>query len=193
MSHLTLVYSATPAALLARAAAPAARPARRETAEEGFSSKDLIALTCWTQRSDAHGYRYQALDPISGEAWPALPDAFSTLATQAAAEAGFADFKPDACLINTYAPGTKMGLHQDRDEHDFAQPIVSVSLGLPAVFLFGGPKRTDKPRRLRLIDGDVVVWGGHARLAFHGVAPLADGLHGVWGQRRVNLTFRCAA
>ena len=143
--------------------------------------------------SDVHGYRYLPRDPTSGEPWPPMPDAWRTLAAQAAAQAGYADFKPDACLINAYAPGTKMGLHQDRDEHDFAQPIVSVSLGLPAVFLFGGLKRTDKPRRLRLIDGDVVVWGGPARLALHGVAPLVDGVHCVWGQRRVNLTFRCAA
>ena len=115
------------------------------------------------------------------------------MAGRAAAQAGYADFQPDACLINAYAPGSKMSLHQDRDEQDFAQPIVSVSLGLPAVFLFGGLKRTAKPQRLPLIHGDVVVWGGPARLAFHGVAPLADGLHCVWGRRRVNLTFRCAA
>ena len=142
--------------------------------------------------SDRHGYRYLPRDPTSGEPWPSMPDDWRTLATQAAAEAGFADFKPDACLINTYAPGTKMGLHQDRDEHDFAQPIVSVSLGLPAVFLFGGLKRTDKPRRLRLIDGDVVVWGGPARLAFHGVMTLADGEHAQLGRQRINLTFRRA-
>ena len=141
--------------------------------------------------SDLRGYRYLPRDPTSGESWPPMPDEWLALATQAAAQAGYADFKPDACLINTYRPGVKMGLHQDRDEQDFAQPIVSVSLGLPAVFLFGGLKRTDKPQRLRLIHGDVVVWGGPARLAFHGVAPLADGLHCVWGRRRVNLTFRC--
>ena len=143
--------------------------------------------------SDARGYRYLPRDPASGERWPLMPNAWQNLASQAAARAGYADFKPDACLINTYTPGAKMGLHQDRDEQDFAQPIVSVSLGLPAVFLFGSCKRNDKPQRLRLNDGDVVVWGGPARLAFHGVAPLADGWHCCWGRRRVNLTFRCAA
>ena len=143
--------------------------------------------------SDVHGYRYLPRDPTTGKPWASMPDGWRSLAAQAAAEAGYADFRPDTCLINTYAPNAKMGLHQDRDEHDFSQPIVSVSLGLPAVFLFGGLRRTDRPQRLRLIDGDVVVWGGPARLAFHGVASLADGLHCVWGQRRVNLTFRCAA
>ena len=142
--------------------------------------------------SDGRGYRYLLQDPGSGKRWPAMPDAWFCLANSAAAQAGYAYFKPDACLVNCYASGAKMGLHQDRDEWDFAQPIVSVSLGLPAVFLFGGLKRTDKPQRLRLSHGDVMVWGGSARLAFHGVAPLADGIHSVWGRRRVNLTFRRA-
>ena len=142
--------------------------------------------------SDGRGYRYLPQDPGSGKPWPAMPDAWFCLANSAAAQAGYANFKPDACLVNCYASGAKMGLHQDRDECDFAQPIVSVSLGLPAVFLFGGLKRTDKPQRLRLSHGDVMVWGGSARLAFHGVAPLADGIHSVWGRRRVNLTFRRA-
>jgi alkylated DNA repair protein (DNA oxidative demethylase) len=139
------------------------------------------------------GYNYVRCDPTSGKPWPVLPPDWLDLAVSAAAHAGYANFKPDACLVNQYLPGARMGLHQDRDEKDYAQPIVSVSLGLPAVFLFGGLKRTDKPQRLRLIHGDVVVWGGPARLAFHGVAPLADGTHPVWGRRRVNLTFRCAA
>jgi DNA oxidative demethylase len=142
--------------------------------------------------SDARGYRYAPCDPLSGKRWPAMPAEWIGLATQAAAQAGYANFKPDACLINTYAPGARMGLHQDRDERDFSQPIVSVSLGLSAVFLFGGLKRADKPQRIRLVHGDVVVWGGSARLAFHGVAPMADGVHAAWGRRRVNLTFRCA-
>ena len=142
--------------------------------------------------ASARGYSYLPRDPESGKPWPLMPVDWFDLANRAAAQAGYANFKPDACLINQYAPSAKMGLHQDRDEQDMTQPIVSVSLGLPAVFLFGGLKRTDKPQRLRLVHGDVVVWGGPMRLAFHGVAPLADGSHAAWGPRRVNLTFRCA-
>jgi alkylated DNA repair protein (DNA oxidative demethylase) len=142
--------------------------------------------------TDRSGYRYDAVDPDSGRPWPAMPPLFRQLAEQAASDAGFAGFAPDACLINRYQPGAKMSLHQDRDEQDFAAPIVSVSLGLPATFLFGGLKRTDKTQRHRLAHGDVVVWGGPARLAFHGVAPLADGEHGLLGRRRINLTFRRA-
>jgi alkylated DNA repair protein (DNA oxidative demethylase) len=140
--------------------------------------------------SDAHGYRYAACDPLSGRPWPAMPECFLELAGRAAAEAGFADFQPEACLINQYEPGAKLSLHQDRDEKDLSAPIVSLSLGLPAVFLFGGAERSQRPQRLRLVHGDVVVWGGPARLAFHGVAPLADGDHPLLGQRRINLTFR---
>jgi DNA oxidative demethylase len=142
--------------------------------------------------TDRSGYRYDGVDPQSGKPWPAMPPAFRKLAAQAAVEAGFAEFAPDACLVNRYAPGAKMSLHQDRDEHDFGAPIVSVSLGLPAIFLFGGLKRTDKTQRYRLQHGDIVVWGGPARLAFHGVAPLADGEHAVMGRQRINLTFRKA-
>ena len=143
--------------------------------------------------SDRSGYRYDALDPLSGQNWPAMPVCFMELATQAAAQAGFENFQPDACLINSYRPGAKLSVHQDRDEKDFSAPIVSVSLGLPAVFLFGTPRRSDRPQRCRLGHGDVVVWGGSARLAFHGVAPLAMGEHALLGQRRINLTFRRAA
>ena len=121
-----------------------------------------------------------------------MPPSFRALAAHAAAEAGFAGFAPDACLINRYEPGARMSLHQDRDESDFDAPIVSVSLGLPAIFLFGGLKRSDKPQRYRLEHGDVVVWGGPSRLFFHGVAPLADGEHPLLGRRRINLTFRKA-
>lgn len=142
--------------------------------------------------TDRRGYRYDGIDPESGEAWPAMPPMFRELAGSAASEAGFAGFAPDACLINRYEPGARMSLHQDRDEKDFSAPIVSVSLGLPAIFLFGGPKRSDKPQRYRLEHGDVVVWGGPSRLFFHGVAPLADGEHPVLGRRRINLTFRKA-
>ena len=142
--------------------------------------------------SDRSGYRYDPLDPLSGQAWPAMPACFVDLATRAAAQAGFDNFRPDACLINRYLPGTRLSLHQDRDETDFSAPIVSVSLGLPAVFLFGTPRRSDRPQRYRLSHGDVVVWGGPARLAFHGVLPLAGGEHALLGQRRINLTFRRA-
>ncbi len=142
--------------------------------------------------TDRTGYRYDADDPETGKPWPAMPAAFCRLAGQAAAQAGFFEFLPDACLINRYQPGARMSLHQDKDEDDFGAPIVSVSLGLPAIFLFGGLKRSDKPRRFRLQHGDVVVWGGPARLAFHGVAPLADGEHALIGRHRINLTFRKA-
>ena len=142
--------------------------------------------------TDRSGYRYDAADPESGKIWPAMPPVFRELAEAAAREAGFAGFAPDACLINRYEPGAKMSLHQDRDEQDYSAPIVSVSLGLPAVFLFGGMKRSDKPQRYRLAHGDVVVWGGPSRLFFHGVAPLADGEHALLGRQRINLTFRKA-
>jgi alkylated DNA repair protein (DNA oxidative demethylase) len=142
--------------------------------------------------TDRSGYRYDGVDPESGKPWPAMPSVFRELALQAAAEGGFDDFAPDACLINRYEPGARMSLHQDRDENDFGAPIVSVSLGLPAIFMFGGLKRSDKPRRFRLEHGDIAVWGGPSRLFFHGVAPLADGEHAVLGRQRVNLTFRKA-
>ena len=142
--------------------------------------------------TDRRGYRYDTNDPEAGKPWPAMPPSFRELADQAAAKAGFAKFCPDACLINRYAPGARMSLHQDKDEHDFGAPIVSVSLGLPATFLFGGLKRSDKPRRYRLEHGDIVVWGGPSRLNFHGVASLADGEHALLGRQRVNLTFRKA-
>ena len=143
--------------------------------------------------SDRAGYRYASTDPLSGQPWPPMPACFVELAARAAAEAGFDDFKPDACLVNRYEPGARLSLHQDRDENDLAAPIVSVSLGLPAVFLFGGLRRHERPARYRLVDGDVVVWGGASRLAFHGIAPLADGDHPRLGRQRINLTFRRAA
>lgn len=140
--------------------------------------------------SDRGGYRYDPRDPESGLPWPAMPDCFRALAVRAAQQAGFPGFDPDACLINRYAPGTRLTLHQDRDEGDFSAPIVSVSLGLPAIFLFGGLERRDRPRRIPLAHGDVVVWGGPSRLVFHGVQPLADGTHPLTGPLRLNLTFR---
>ena len=136
------------------------------------------------------GYRYDSHDPEAGRPWPPMPPSFRELAMRAAARAGFAGFAPDACLINRYQPGARMSLHQDKDELDLDAPIVSVSLGLPAIFLFGGLQRGDKPRRFRLQHGDVAVWGGPTRLAFHGVAPLADGEHTLLGRQRINLTFR---
>jgi len=142
--------------------------------------------------TDRTGYRYDGVDPNSGEKWPAMPAVLRELAAEAAAEGGFEGFAPDACLINRYAPGARMSLHQDKDEQDFDAPIVSVSLGIPAIFLFGGLKRSDKPRRFRLAHGDVVVWGGPSRLFFHGVAPLADAEHALMGRQRINLTFRKA-
>jgi alkylated DNA repair protein (DNA oxidative demethylase) len=140
--------------------------------------------------TDRTGYRYDGIDPESGKPWPAMPPSFRALAGQAAAHAGFDGFSPEACLINRYQPGARMSLHQDKDETDFAAPIVSVSLGLPAIFLFGGLKRSDKPRRFRVEHADIAVWGGPTRLAFHGVAPLADGEHAAMGRQRINLTFR---
>ncbi|RZL66070.1 MAG: DNA oxidative demethylase AlkB [Variovorax sp.] len=142
--------------------------------------------------SDRAGYRYEALDPLTGQPWPAMPASFVALAQTAAQAAGYDGFAPDACLINRYAPGTRLSLHQDRDERDLRAPIVSVSLGLPAVFLFGGPQRADKALRLPLVHGDVVVWGGPSRLHHHGVLPVAAGEHPLTGACRINLTFRWA-
>jgi alkylated DNA repair protein (DNA oxidative demethylase) len=143
--------------------------------------------------TDRKGYRYEAVDPETRAAWPSMPACFLALGVNAAGEAGFPSFIPDACLINRYEPGAKMSLHQDKDEHDFSQPIVSVSLGLPAVFLFGGEKRSDKTIRTAVTHGDVVVWGGPSRLRFHGVMPLKDGVHPSLGSYRFNLTFRKAS
>jgi alkylated DNA repair protein (DNA oxidative demethylase) len=142
--------------------------------------------------SDRRGYRYAAQDPDSGVPWPPLPADWLRLAASAAAAAGFAGFAPDACLINCYQPGARMALHQDRDERDFSQPIVSVSLGLPVVFLFGGLQRSERAQRVPLAHGDVVVWGGPARLRYHGVLPLQPGCHPLLGAQRLNLTFRKA-
>jgi alkylated DNA repair protein (DNA oxidative demethylase) len=142
--------------------------------------------------SDKTGYRYDVIDPVSGLKWPPMPESFLRLATAAASEAGFPGFAPDACLINRYEPGAKLSLHQDKDEQDFDQPIVSVSLGIPAVFLFGGLKRADKTMRISVTHGDVVVWGGPARLRYHGVMPLKESDHPLLGPQRINLTFRKA-
>jgi alkylated DNA repair protein (DNA oxidative demethylase) len=142
--------------------------------------------------SDRRGYRYAELDPETGRPWPPMPAVFERLAQASAAEAGFEGFEPDACLVNRYEPGTRLSLHQDKDERDYGAPIVSVSLGMPATFLFGGLARSDKAARIPLVHGDVVVWGGPDRLRYHGILPLEDRPHAVLGRRRINLTFRKA-
>jgi alkylated DNA repair protein (DNA oxidative demethylase) len=142
--------------------------------------------------SDRAGYRYTTQDPTSGQPWPAMPPVFQSLATRAAAAGGFRGFVPDACLVNRYLPGAKLSLHRDEDERDLSAPVVSVSVGLPAIFLWGGLSRKDRTARLRLESGDVVVWGGPARLVYHGIAPLAEGEHPLTGACRINLTFRQA-
>ena len=182
-----------PALLAAIARITAASPFRHMITPGGYTMS--VAMTnCgrlgWV--TDRKGYRYDALDPATGRPWPPLPAIFRDVAARAAAAGGFAAFEPDACLVNRYEPGTRLSLHQDRNERDFAAPIVSVSLGLPAVFLFGGARRQDRTRRVRLESGDVVVWGGPTRLHFHGVAPLPDGEHPLTGRHRINLTFRKA-
>ena len=178
----------------ALAAVIAAAPFRHMVTPGGFVMS--VAMTnCgvagWV--TDRTGYRYAPIDPQTGKPWPAMPAVFGRLATDAAAEAGYPGFAPDACLVNRYEPGARLSLHQDRDEADYGAPIVSVSLGLPAVFLFGGTQRQQPVKRLRLAHGDVVVWGGAMRLAFHGVMPLVDGEHPATGRSRINLTFRRAA
>lgn len=166
-------------------------PFRRMTTPGGHLMS--VAMTNCGERgwiTDHTGYRYDPIDPRTAAPWPAMPPVLRDLARGAAEQGGFQNFAPDACLVNRYEPGTRLSLHQDKDELDFSAPIVSVSLGLPATFLFGGMARSDKPRRYRLVHGDVVVWGGASRLAFHGVAPLADGEHALLGRKRINLTFR---
>ena len=186
---------ALPAGALLEAvgAVAAAAPFRHMMTPGGFEMS--VAMTnCgragWI--TDRRGYRYGAIDPDSGRPWPAMPAAFLDLAGRAAAEAGYPGFVPDACLVNRYRPGARLSLHQDRDERDYAQPIVSVSLGLPATFQFGGSRRADPVRRVALDHGDVVVWGGPSRLAFHGVLALKEGTHPETGAVRINLTFRRA-
>lgn len=171
----------------------AAAPFRRMNTPGGFQMS--VAMTnCgdagWV--TDRSGYRYAANDPDSGKPWPAMPAVFRDLAVSAAREGGYPDFVPDACLINRYEPGARMSLHQDKDERDFTNPIVSVSLGLPATFQFGGARRTDPVEKIVLHHGDVVVWGGPSRLYYHGILTLKDGEHPQTGRARFNLTFRKA-
>lgn len=169
-------------------------PFRHMTTPGGFTMS--IGLTnCgqfgWT--SDRRGYRYSSIDPITNNPWPPMPDEFLVLAQSAARDAGFADFMPDACLINRYIPGTRLSLHQDKDEPDLNAPIVSVSLGIPAIFQFGGFERNDQKKNVPVFHGDVVVWGGVDRLRFHGVLPIKRNAHSLLGEQRINLTFRKAS
>lgn len=167
----------------------------RHMVTPGGHTMSVAMTNCGSQGwvTDRRGYRYDGTDPETGQPWPAMPSAFRDLAARAAEEAGFDGFAPEACLVNRYVPGAKMSLHQDKDELDLIAPIVSVSLGIPATFLFGGLSRSDRPRRYRLEHGDIAVWGGPSRLMFHGVAPLAEGEHPVLGRQRINLTFRKVA
>jgi alkylated DNA repair protein (DNA oxidative demethylase) len=177
----------------ALAAVAAAAPFRHMRTPGGFTMS--VAITnCgrygWV--SSEQGYRYAERDPATDTAWPAMPAVVLELAQSAAAAAGFTGFAPDACLVNRYEPGARLTLHQDKDEQSFAAPIVSVSLGVPATFLFGGLRRAERPARIVLEHGDVVVWGGPSRLRYHGVAPLKRAWHAFAGQTRFNLTVRRA-
>jgi alkylated DNA repair protein (DNA oxidative demethylase) len=179
-------------ALLAGIEAIAAAAPFRHLVTPGGHVMQVAMTNCGTFGwcSDRRGYRYERCDPISGQPWPSLPDAFLQLAREGAAAAGFDGYVPDACLVNRYAPGTRLSLHQDRDEDDRVAPIVSVSLGLPATFLFGGFARGDRTVRMPLAHGDVVVWGGVDRMRFHGVLPVPPGRDARTGDVRLNLTFR---
>ncbi|NMG43361.1 DNA oxidative demethylase AlkB [Aromatoleum toluvorans] len=180
--------------LLAEIERIAARAPFRHMLTPGGQQMSAAMTNCgplgWV--SDRRGYRYEPADPQNGHPWPSMPESFRRLAHDAAAAAGFPGFAPDACLINRYEPGTRMSLHQDRDEPDLTAPIVSVSLGLPATFLFGGLNRGDASDRIALVHGDVVVWGGPSRLRFHGILPVQEGTHSLLGRQRINLTFRKA-
>jgi len=182
------------AALIKAVSRVAALAPFRHMVTPGGYAMSVAMTNCGTVGwlADRRGYRYDAHDPTTGKPWPAMPGRFFRLAEKAAAASGYAGFAADCCLINRYAPGAKLSLHQDKDERDFSAPIVSVSLGLPAVFLFGGERRRDRPRRLALECGDVVVWGGATRMAHHGIASLADGESPLTGNCRINLTFRKA-
>lgn len=186
--------SADASDLLEAIAQIAARAPFRNMHTPGGHRMSVAMTSCgalgWV--TDTAGYRYSTRDPESGLNWPEMPSIMRDIAHNAAAEAGFAGFEPDACLINRYEPGARMALHQDRNERDFGWPIVSVSLGLPASFQFGGLLRSDRPKRVPLEHGDVVVWGGPARMRFHGILTLKDGLHPLTGAARINLTFRRA-
>ena len=182
-----------PELLPAISSVQAAAPFRHMVTRGGYTMS--VALTnCghlgWT--TDRRGYRYTHEDPLTGKPWPALPGVMERLAKSAATEAGFENFQPDACLVNRYEPGSRLTLHQDRNEIDYSAPIVSVSLGVPATFLWGGAERSDPTRKVRLVHGDVVVWGGVDRMRYHGVADMKEAVHPIFGDHRINFTFRKA-
>lgn len=187
-------FAASPLLLAGIEAVAAISPFRRLTTPGGKVMS--VAMTCcgplgW--HSDRHGYRYVAIDPLTGAPWPVMPAAFADLAVRAAAAAGYPGFRPDACLINRYEIGSRLSAHQDRDEGNFGHPIVSVSIGLGASFFAGlTDSRSGPSRTVVLDDGDVVCWGGPARLAYHGIKALKPGTHPLTGPRRFNLTFRRA-
>ena len=188
-----LARERSPALIAAITSIAAVSPFRHMVTRSGW--KMSVALTNCGQVgwvTDRAGYRYDSIDPLTGQHWPMMPRIFSELAAEAAEAAGFGDFCADACLVNRYVPGARLSLHQDRNERDFDQPIVSVSLGLPAVFLWGGQSRADRVRRIPLLHGDIVVWGGPDRLTFHGVHTLAEGEHKLTGSCRFNITLRRA-
>jgi alkylated DNA repair protein (DNA oxidative demethylase) len=178
--------------LLRDVAAVAAAAPYRHMLTPGGHRMSVAMTNCgplgWV--SDRTGYRYESHDPLTGQPWPPMPAFLFELATTAAARAGYAQFRPDACLINRYQTGARMSLHRDQDEADAAAPIVSLSIGVPATFLWGGLQRSDKPRRILLESGDVVVWGGATRFVYHGVAPIKHAWHPHTGNLRINLTFR---
>ncbi|HHT0139257.1 TPA: DNA oxidative demethylase AlkB [Raoultella ornithinolytica] len=182
------------AALLQAIMQVASRSPFRQMVTPGGYTMSVAMTNCgrvgWT--TDMHGYLYAPDDPLTGQRWPSMPTIFRQLAAEAALACGYPDFAPDACLINRYQPGAKLSLHQDKDERDLRAPIVSVSLGLPAVFQFGGLRRSDPLQRVLLEHGDVVVWGGESRLFYHGIQPLKEGDHPQTGACRYNLTFRLA-
>ena len=187
------VAAEAPAIMAAVRAIVATAPFRHMITPGGYRMS--VAMTScgrvgWI--TDRSGYRYTPVDPDTELTWPPMPDLFRTLAGRAAAAGGFIRFVPDSCLINRYDPGARLSLHQDKDEQDLDAPVVSVALGLPATFLFGGSERRGRPRRIRMESGDVAVWGGATRLAFHGIDTLADGEHALTGRCRINLTFRKA-
>ncbi len=179
-------------ALIAQISALAALSPFRQMVTPGGYTMSVAMTNCgdvgWT--TNQHGYLYSPIDPLTTHPWPAMPDIYRGLSDAASKAAGYVDFTPDACLINRYAPGAKLSLHQDKDELNLQQPIVSVSLGLPAVFQFGGLNRNDPLKRVMLEHGDVVVWGGPSRLFYHGILPLKPAHHPATGEFRFNLTFR---